>query len=125
MQSDWEKWNCLDAVDREWARRRVHQDKPELLVVCPPCTLFSSLQNLSKNGLPPVRCPEKWEEALTMLRFGIELCRIQHEVGRVVVLRTSCNGHLLGEFERERSDAVARGDAFGDGYVLLWDGRSG
>ena len=79
------KWNCLDATDREWAKRRVHQDKPELLVVCPPRTLFSSLQNLSKNGLPPVRCPEKWEEAPTMLRFGIELWRIQHQAGRVFV----------------------------------------
>ena len=79
------KWNCLVEADREWARRQVYKDKPELLVVCPPCTLFSSLQNLSPNGLPNVRCPDRWEEALVMLRFAVELCRIQHAAGRVFV----------------------------------------
>ena len=79
------KWNCLVPEDREWARRMIYRDKPELLIVCPPCTLFSSLQNLSPYGLPPKRCPEKWNEALVMLRFAVDLCKLQHAAGRSFV----------------------------------------
>ena len=64
---------------------RIHEDKPELVVVCPPCTLFSSLQNLSPNGLPSKRCPERWKEALEMLKFAVEVCLIQHRAGRLFV----------------------------------------
>ena len=72
----------LLAEDRAWARRLVWKHKPQFLVVCPPCTLFSSLQNLSPNGLPAERCPQLWAEALMMLEFGIELCQIQRRAGR-------------------------------------------
>ena len=51
-------WDCRVAADREWAIRMVRRDKPGLLMVCPPCTLFSQLQNLCKKGMPWVRCPE-------------------------------------------------------------------
>ena len=78
-------WNCLKEEDRQWAKRRLYADKPELLVVCPPCTLFSSLQNLSPNGLPEKRCPDRWQEALLMLRFSVELCLIQNRSGRAFV----------------------------------------
>ena len=83
-------WDCRKEDDRHWARRRVHMDKPELLILCPPCTLFSSLQNLSPNGLPETRCPERWEDALMMLRFAVELCLIQHRAGRSFMFEHPC-----------------------------------
>ena len=38
------RWDCRRAEDRAWARRLVWKHKPQFRVVCPPCTLFSSLQ---------------------------------------------------------------------------------
>ena len=60
------KWDCLIAEDRDWCKRMVYRDKPQLLVVSPPCTLFSQLQNLSPHGLPEVRCPDAYAEARLM-----------------------------------------------------------
>ena len=76
------KWDCRSVEDRAWARKMVWRDKPKLLIVCPPCTLFSQLQHLSPNGLPPVRCPELWAEAMMMLEFAIEMCQIHRKAGR-------------------------------------------
>lgn len=75
-------WDCRVAADRVWVKKRIHEDKPELIVVCPPCTLFSSLQNLSPNALPSEPCPDRWREALEMLGFAVEICLIQHRAGR-------------------------------------------
>ena len=78
-------WDCRKEEDRDWARRRVRQDRPELLILCPSCTLFSSLQNLSPNGLPEKRCPEKWDEAIMMVNFAVELAMMQHKAGRAFI----------------------------------------
>ena len=75
-------WDCRKEEDRAWARRMLYRDRPNMLVLCPPCTLFSQLQNLAPGGLPPERCPEKWSEALMFLEFAIEMCRIQQRGGR-------------------------------------------
>ena len=37
-------WDCRKPEDSEWARQMLWRDKPRLVVVCPPCTLFSQLQ---------------------------------------------------------------------------------
>ena len=75
----------MDPADREWCRKLVFRDKPKLLVVSPPCTLFSQLQNLSLEGLPAARCPEEWAKATLMVEFAVELCLIQKRAGRVFV----------------------------------------
>ena len=72
-------------ADREWCRRMVRRDKPQLLVVSPPCTLFSQLQNLSPYGLPERRRPHEWRKACEMVIFAVELCRMQQQAGRAFV----------------------------------------
>ena len=79
------KWDCLDAGDRAWCKRMLRRDQPQLLVASPLCTLFSQLQNLSPNGLPPVRCPVERENAKLMVDFAVELCLIQTHAGRAFV----------------------------------------
>ena len=79
------KWDCLKEEDRAWGKRMLHRDKPKLLVVSPPCTLFSQLQNLSPNGLPQVRCPEEYRKAILMVEYAVELCRIQMRAGRAFI----------------------------------------
>lgn len=57
--------------------------RPKVLVVSPPCTMFSALQvmwNLKKMS-PEVRAT-RMNEALHHLNSSMELCRIQHEQKR-------------------------------------------
>ena len=79
------KWDCQKSEDREWCRRMLHRDKPQMLLVSHPCTLFSQLQFLSPNGLPSIRCPKEWREAIIMVEFAVELCQIQRRAGRAFV----------------------------------------
>ena len=58
------KWDCRKLEDRKWALKMIWRHKPWMVVVSPPCTLFSQLQNLSPNVLPKDRCPELWARAL-------------------------------------------------------------
>ena len=100
-------WDALKPDDREWCRRMVHRDRPRLLVVCPPCTLFSRLQHLSPNGLPEVRCPERWRQAIEMVKFAVELCNIQRRAGRI---RAPSHIHIMGGCSRAPAvDERARG----------------
>jgi len=61
---------------RQEVRRYVQQMKPGLVVISPPCTLFSLLQNLTKRSPDPETNPgflRKLIEAKVLLRFGIEI----------------------------------------------------
>ena len=92
------KWDCLKEEDRAWCRRMVYRDRPQLLVLSPPCTLFCQLQHLSPNGLPEVRCPEEWKRARAMVEFAVELCHIQKRAGRAFVFehpRTSSSWEVV------------------------------
>ena len=84
-------WMVMDPITRQtWDLRQDHvkrkvlgmlrRDRPELVVACPPCTLFSMLQNLS--GDPRTRCPVKWKEAVDMVDFAVEVCLEQLKAGR-------------------------------------------
>ena len=61
----------------------VNKTKPELLVVCPPCKMYSILQRLRKYK------GEAYENALNeareFLAFAMELCTLQHTAGRKFV----------------------------------------
>ena len=72
------KWDLRDAKTKEAARNLVRRVKPKLLIASPPCTLFSQLQNLSGG----VKDRERWNEAVQMVEFAVELCLLQHRAGR-------------------------------------------
>ena len=78
-------WNCVKEEDRQWAKRRLYADKPELLVVCPPCTLSSSLQHLSPNGLPEKRDAQT-DGKKPYLCFGFQLSCALFSIGPVELL---------------------------------------
>ena len=46
------KWDCLKAEDREWCRRMVHQDKPQLLVVSPRALYLVSCRTGVRTDSP-------------------------------------------------------------------------
>ena len=59
----------------------VAETKPFMLIGSPPCTMFSSLQNL-KYTRDPARFAEKLENAKKHIRFCVELYKMQIEGGR-------------------------------------------
>ena len=79
-------WDLSKPHDRRKVRALVLRHRPKLLVLSPPCTLFSLLQNLAPGGLPHIRCPMRWKEALEFLEFAVEMCRLQMKGGRGFVL---------------------------------------
>ena len=77
--------NLLKCHDRNDVRHYVKTNKPGLVVVSPPCTLYSALQNLNQKHLDS---PEKIQEYLkrvteaqVLMRFAIEICRLVASYG--------------------------------------------
>ena len=79
---------CKDVISgRQWdlTQKREQQkflemrkrDRPQLLGMSPPCTLFSILQNLRKTQIPA----EEMEAAREMLRIAMKGCKKQHQDG--------------------------------------------
>ena len=54
------------------------EEGSELLVCSPPCTVFSTLQSMNPGSMTP----QKWEEAVTLVQFTIQMCRQQMALGR-------------------------------------------
>jgi len=78
-----EMWDLSCGSRQKKAIGMLRRDKPKLLVVSPPCTLFSILQNLS--GKPEDRVPGEWKKAIELLNFAVELCLEQHRLGGVFI----------------------------------------
>ena len=76
-------WDLLR--EAKAAKRLLYQYASALLILSTPCTLFSSLQNLSAYGLPEARCPGEWAKAIEMVDLSVEMVRIQMKLGRKFV----------------------------------------
>ena len=74
------RWDLRPGADQNRALARLRKDRPQVLVVSPPCTQFSALQNLS--GGPK---PKEYQEALELLRFAVRMCHEQRRGGRTFV----------------------------------------
>ena len=77
--------NLLKSQDRQDVRHYVTTNKPGLVVVSPPCTLYTALQNLNQKHL---NSPEKIQaylkrvaESQVLMRFAIEICRLVASYG--------------------------------------------
>ena len=77
-----EPWDLSKLEVRKRVKKLVIETKPFMLIGSPPCTLFSALQNLSKDK----RNKEKFEKEMIIARkhiqFCIELYTIQMNGGR-------------------------------------------
>eukprot|EP00435_Cladocopium_sp_Y103_P033679 s671_g8.t1 len=68
--------DLLDKKVRDEVRRYIQEIKPGLVVISPPCTLFSLLQNLSAAKRTPENAKiflRRMTEAKVLLQFGIEI----------------------------------------------------
>ena len=121
------QWDLSEDADVRRAKCRLRSDRPTLLIVSPPCTLFSTLQNF--NG---PSSEKEYEKAVKMFVVGIELCELQNRLGGAFVLEHPQTSkawslprakHLLGQVwcQRVTLHMCAYGmrstDAHGDGLV--------
>ena len=78
-------WDFKIKSHRESAVRRIHEEKPSLLIGSPPCTYFSILLNLNleiRDDEWKMKFQQNLEEAKEHVRFCIRLYRLQIRAGR-------------------------------------------
>ena len=73
--------DCMTTSGRAelWSAVR---EKPDLLTLSPPCTMFSGLMNLN---LRVGNYDEKLAEGLSLLEFSMALAQLQHGQGKAFV----------------------------------------
>ena len=81
-------YDLLDAETRQEVKEHVRTVKPGLVVISPPCTLFTLLQNLSQKlrEANPELLKEhlrKLRRAKVLLRFGVEMAKEVLEYGGI------------------------------------------
>ena len=79
---DGQPWDLNVQSKRTKLRNRVINERPLLLVGCPPCTVFSSLFWTNVSRMNPQDVRDKIREGLRHLLFCIELYKIQIQGGR-------------------------------------------
>ena len=72
-------WDLSTTESQQEVLKMVRRDRPKLLMVCPPCTIFSNLQFI--EGDPELRCPDKWAEAVKLVEFAVQVCNLQRKLG--------------------------------------------
>ena len=68
-------WDFRRADHRKRAYQTVMDEKPFCLIIAFPCGGFSPLQFLNPHGLEGL--PQRRQESLELMRFGIELAKLQ------------------------------------------------
>jgi hypothetical protein len=75
-------WNFLTADGRALAVQEVKTRRPKVLMLSPPCTMFSGLMNLNWFKLPVDRREQSLINGTTHLEFSMLLADLQHSSGR-------------------------------------------
>ena len=70
-------WDFSKEADRKAIRRRLASDSPALLILCPPCTAFSVVQNLNFPKMPAEKVAQIVEVGMLHLEFAMELAAEQ------------------------------------------------
>lgn len=86
-------WNLLDRKQQSYVRSYISTEKPGLVVLSPPCTKFSMLQNLSypKWCNDPVKFEQHLRElrqAKELLRFCAEICELCRQLGIIFIFES-------------------------------------
>ena len=86
-----QRWDLLDQERFEHACRRLRRDRPEVLILYPPCVSSLTVSSLSKAPREEIR-----QEGEKLMLKALELCRIQRELGGVYVLEHPKSSHAWG-----------------------------
>ena len=75
-------WDLSKKSHQKAALRLVREQQPVLVILSPPCTVFSRLRGLSNFKRPQHVVQEEEAAGLAHLRFAVLLAKIQHRAGR-------------------------------------------
>ena len=76
-------WDFTVAAKRRKAVGLINRDKPLLLVACPMCGPFSSMNNLNYVKMDDAEVKEKLRRAMDHVKFALDLCLQQYRAGRL------------------------------------------
>ena len=79
---DGSKWDFTRPEMQERAINKIDKEQPHMLIVCPPCTLFSILQALNFYKQDSKVVEARLRAAMVHLSFAIFLCLKQSRAGR-------------------------------------------
>ena len=71
--------DLLKQEHREHVRKKLDEESPFLVVLSPPCKMFS-IRRRATGNLEHER--KEMRDAICLLNFAVEICRYQHERGR-------------------------------------------
>ncbi len=70
--------------DAVW--QAIHRTTPKAIVLSPPCTTFSVMQNMNQGKGDPARKEEKYQAGFELLRFAVQVAQHQVRVGGRFIL---------------------------------------
>ena len=83
--TDGSLWDFDSKVMRECAMRKVQEERPQLLIGSPMCTVFSTWQRINIFIRCPVTVAAEKKRAVERLAFSVKLYREQMRHGRYFV----------------------------------------
>ena len=83
-------WNLLDRKQQSYVQSYISTEKPGLVVLSPPCTKFSMLQNLSypkwcNDSVKFEQHLRELRQAKELLRFCAEICELCRQLGIIFI----------------------------------------
>ena len=79
-------WDFSQQHFRAKALKLLDEEKPMLLVVCPPCTMSSTMQNVNIVKMDAADVKMRTEAAVSHFAFALLLCIRQSQAGRKFVI---------------------------------------
>ena len=73
-----QRWDLSDPKVQERVLAKIRKDKPLVIGMSPPCTLFSLLQHLRRTPISE----EEWRKAVSMVNFCVRVAELQEAAGR-------------------------------------------
>ena len=78
-------WDFNRKADRRAAIRKMTEGRPRLLVASSACTTFAMLRKWKRSKMVKSEADRCWKEAVRHVNFTMELCKIQHDAGRLFI----------------------------------------
>ena len=87
-------WDFSIASQRKKVMELLERDKPLLLVVCPMCGPFSSINDFNYTKMNDEEVRDKLQDAMMHMRFALTMCLQQFLAGRLFMFEHPAGASL-------------------------------
>ena len=98
-------WDLSDPQQQRLAEKLIETEKPWLLVTCPPCSAFSTINALNLPKMLPERREAYMEKGREHLRWCMAMCQKQVRAGRYFMHEHPRGATSWGEEFAERENS--------------------